>query len=244
MGNSFLDTSPPRKLLSKSKPPVALSPHTQIKTTRLPGGDQVLANLPPINTLPELKASFTNSSPSIGPATPSPSTAQILSAAARSVDYFGRFEESSFGPKDFSHRRATSNSRSANLGPSPISAPYPEVEKRTLHQDDEGEADGDRPRSRGHSRHRSQAGKSSTGTTSSRRSSKQPSQKAMLSKALQKANTAVLLDNAQNFEGATQAYSEACTLLQQVMQRSSGDDDRRKLEAIVCAYINAEVDMC
>lgn len=55
----------------------------------------------------------------------------------------------------------------------------------------------------------------------------------MLSKALQKANTAVLLDNAQNFEGAMQAYSEACALLQLVMQRSSGDDDRRKLEAIV-----------
>ena len=55
----------------------------------------------------------------------------------------------------------------------------------------------------------------------------------MLSKALQKANTAVLLDNAQNFEGAMQAYSEACALLQQVMGRSSGDEDRRKLEAIV-----------
>ena len=55
----------------------------------------------------------------------------------------------------------------------------------------------------------------------------------MLSKALQKANTAVLLDNAQNFEGAIQAYAEACTLLQQVMQKSSGDDDKRKLEAIV-----------
>ncbi|KUJ15744.1 uncharacterized protein LY89DRAFT_587637 [Mollisia scopiformis] len=58
----------------------------------------------------------------------------------------------------------------------------------------------------------------------------------MLSKALQKANTAVLLDNAQNFEGAMQAYSEACGLLQQVMLRSSGDDDRRKLEAIRNTY--------
>jgi hypothetical protein len=65
------------------------------------------------------------------------------------------------------------------------------------------------------------------------RSSKPPSQKAMLSKALQKANTAVVLDNAQNFEGAMEAYSEACDLLQQVMLRSSGEEDRRKLEAIV-----------
>ena len=55
----------------------------------------------------------------------------------------------------------------------------------------------------------------------------------MLSKALQKANNAVLLDNAQNFQGAMHAYSEACSLLQQVMMRSSGEEDKRKLEAIV-----------
>lgn len=57
----------------------------------------------------------------------------------------------------------------------------------------------------------------------------------MLSRALQKANTAVLLDNAQNFEGAMEAYGDACRLLQQVMLRSSGEDDRKKLEAIVSA---------
>jgi hypothetical protein len=55
----------------------------------------------------------------------------------------------------------------------------------------------------------------------------------MLSRALQKANTAVLLDNAQNFEGAMEAYEDACKLLQQVMMRSSGEEDRRKLDAIV-----------
>jgi MIT (microtubule interacting and transport) domain len=60
-----------------------------------------------------------------------------------------------------------------------------------------------------------------------------PSQKTMLSNALQKANTAVLLDNAQNFEGAMDAYADACDLLQQVMQGSTADEDKRKLEAIV-----------
>jgi hypothetical protein len=55
----------------------------------------------------------------------------------------------------------------------------------------------------------------------------------MLSRALQKANTAVLLDNAQNFEGAMEAYEDACKLLQQVMIRSSQDEDKRKLDAIV-----------
>jgi hypothetical protein len=56
----------------------------------------------------------------------------------------------------------------------------------------------------------------------------------MLSKALQKANTAVQLDNAQNFEGARISYLEACELLQQVLQKTSSEEDRRKLEAIVC----------
>jgi len=55
----------------------------------------------------------------------------------------------------------------------------------------------------------------------------------MLARALQKANTAVLLDNAQNFEGAMEAYGDACRLLSQVMVRSSGDEDKRKLDAIV-----------
>ncbi|TDZ21827.1 hypothetical protein Cob_v005241 [Colletotrichum orbiculare MAFF 240422] len=83
--------------------------------------------------------------------------------------------------------------------------------------------------------------KASTDTTSltarSRdRGNKPPSQKAMLSRALQKANTAVQLDNAQNFEGARQAYAEACDLLQQVLARTSTDEDRRKLEAIRRTY--------
>lgn len=229
-GGAFLDTtpSPPRKL-QKSRPSTANSP-SQIKISRTIF-DSASIILPPINTLPSLQTSVGNgSSPLTGPTTPSPSTAQILSAAARSADYFGRvWEDSSLGPRDFSHKRAPSASRSANLGPSPIFATGSFESGAVKQQDGEDE----RPRSRGHSRHRSQAAKGSSGTGSSNRSSKQPSQKAMLSKALQKANTAVLLDNAQNFEGAMQAYSEACSLLQQVMLRSSGDEDRRKLEAIV-----------
>jgi hypothetical protein len=60
------------------------------------------------------------------------------------------------------------------------------------------------------------------------------SQKTMLSKALQKANTAVLLDNAANFEGAMDAYNDACYLLQLVMLRSNGgEDEKLKLQEIV-----------
>ncbi|KAF2799901.1 hypothetical protein K505DRAFT_229929 [Melanomma pulvis-pyrius CBS 109.77] len=70
------------------------------------------------------------------------------------------------------------------------------------------------------------------------RERREKDKKTMLSRALQKANTAVLLDNAQNFEGAVEAYGDACKLLQQVMIRSSGEDDKRKLDAIRVTYTN------
>ncbi|KAF3936710.1 hypothetical protein ABW19_dt0200901 [Dactylella cylindrospora] len=60
--------------------------------------------------------------------------------------------------------------------------------------------------------------------------------KAMLSSALQKANTAVLLDNANNIEGAMEAYSDACALLGHVMMRAGVDEDRRKLMQIRETY--------
>ena len=66
---------------------------------------------------------------------------------------------------------------------------------------------------------------------------KNPSQKTMLSEALQKADHAVLSDNAQRFEEAISAYADACALLQQVMQQFSGDDDRRKLETVVSVFV-------
>ena len=60
--------------------------------------------------------------------------------------------------------------------------------------------------------------------------------KTMLSKALEKANTAVLLDNAMNYEGALEAYQDACRLLEHVLDRTSTPDDRRKLDAIRDTY--------
>ncbi|CRK28936.1 hypothetical protein BN1708_015399 [Verticillium longisporum] len=99
---------------------------------------------------------------------------------------------------------------------------------------------GQQPLARGHSRNRSQAAKGSTDSTNSvhnkDKSTKSPSQKAMLSRALQRANTAVQLDNAQNFEGARQSYAEACDLLSQVLTRTTTDEDKRKLEAIRRTY--------
>lgn len=61
------------------------------------------------------------------------------------------------------------------------------------------------------------------------------SQKAMLSKALKKANIAVELDNAQVFQGARLAYREACDLLHRVILLTAGED-KEKLEAIVSPF--------
>ncbi|KAF2012029.1 hypothetical protein BU24DRAFT_465599 [Aaosphaeria arxii CBS 175.79] len=76
------------------------------------------------------------------------------------------------------------------------------------------------------------------GTPPRSREKRERDKKTMLSRALQKANTAVLLDNAQNFEGAMEAYNDACKLLQQVMIRSQGEEDRRKLDSIRVTYTN------
>ncbi|EFQ97782.1 hypothetical protein MGYG_08903 [Nannizzia gypsea CBS 118893] len=56
------------------------------------------------------------------------------------------------------------------------------------------------------------------------------------SSTLQKANTAVLLDNATNYEGAIDAYTDACGLLAQVMQRAGADEERHKLDDIRNTY--------
>ncbi len=75
------------------------------------------------------------------------------------------------------------------------------------------------------------------------RSHRSPTQKTMLSKALAVANNAVLLDNAQNIEGAIEAYAEACDLLQQVLIRSSILDDRKRLSDIRSAYSKRIADL-
>ncbi|OWP05925.1 hypothetical protein B2J93_6249 [Marssonina coronariae] len=233
-GSAFLDpsSSPPRPLQRPWPPNTGSPASSQIKGPR-PAHHPPSISLPPTQAKRSLHASYRNtSSPLNGPAIPSPSTAQLLSDATRSVDYFGKgWEDSSLGPRDFSHKSSPATSRPANRGPSPVLQPAFSTDGAAYRRQPREEGRGDRPR--GHSRHLSQTAKSSN---SSNPSPKQLSQKAMLSKALQKANTAVLLDNAQNFGGAMQAYSEACALLQQVMMRSSGDDDRRKLEAIRNTY--------
>lgn len=215
---------PSPKRLQKIRPSTGNSPSHQTQPTRLfePYSNPVLH---PIVTVPNHQT-LTNHTSS--PLTASPSTAGLLSAAVRSTvpDYFTSWDST---PKDFSQKRVSLvQSGSASIDPSLFSEPIT-VSNRAKRQEAEEQSVAD-PSLRGHSRNQSEKGSGGTGSS---KNSKQPSQKAMLSKALQKANTAVLLDNAQNFDGAMHAYSEACSLLQQVMLRSSGEEDRRKLEAIV-----------
>ncbi|KAI0449243.1 hypothetical protein F5B21DRAFT_60306 [Xylaria acuta] len=181
-------------------------------------------NLPPIISLPPLDtdpgSSFRLGSPrAMGRASPGLSTPNSVFASQQAyadpADYFW---------SDLSNpARTASPAMRANttlLPPAPVTRDRDVVPER-----------------RGHSRSRSAArGGSGDSTKPKDRSSSKPSQKAMLSKALSMANTAVQLDNAQNYGAAREAYVEACELLQQVLARTNGEDDRNKLEAIRRTY--------
>ena len=218
--------------------------------------------LPPISTLSSLSQAVDETDTPSTINTRTPTTAALLSSTSHNSgsdqDYFGTewksrsplengavASKSTAGPvpssAPFSQRKGvTSNYNprfSSSVQPSPASS-----HASNKPQGDRRERRQSRKR---HSRNWEENSKSSAGTegessassarNSRHRDSKRTSQKAMLSKALAKAKHAVLLDNAQNFEGAIGAYGDACALLQQVMKRSSGEGDRKKLEAVVSA---------
>lgn len=222
---------------NKGKPSVAESPSRQPALSRpSEAPSNPATSLPPLVTLStSLQAANLKSSP-LTAASSTPSTAGLLSAAVHSVvpDYFSSKTWEQTAPRDLTQSKIRDRSPIDSLQ---ASSAYTTKNHQISNPSKRQRQDGESSLDRGHSRNRSQVGKSSSGTQSSDKSkdraTKQPSQKAMLSVALQKANTAVLLDNAQNFEGAMQAYAEACDLLQQVMMRSPGDEDKRKLDAIV-----------
>lgn len=73
--------------------------------------------------------------------------------------------------------------------------------------------------------------------------SSEKAHQAMLSKALKKADTAVELDNAQDFQGARSAYQEAWNMLQQVVIRMKGDEEKTRLEAMVSLHQGSTVQL-
>ncbi|TKA23171.1 hypothetical protein B0A50_07201 [Salinomyces thailandicus] len=186
-----------------------------------------LTALPPLHTTPAL----------INEDTESPSTIQTIATPSTQSsyihDYFGG--DDSISPRNTARNKKpaiirnytapmTAANARKNTGPE---APTREQLRRSSTSDrTERES---KPTSTGDEKKHKR---------SKTREGREKDKKAMLSKALQKANTAVLLDNAQNFEGALDAYSDACRLLQQVMDLSSADEDKRKLEAIWVTYTN------
>ncbi|MCJ1477902.1 hypothetical protein MMC13_006575 [Lambiella insularis] len=242
----------------KSTPPLANSSqrHPSHSAPTKP-----LARLAPVITLSTLSHAVDSAeTPSTGPIT-TPATTDLL--APSTGDYFGDkwTNRSPARQRSGEERRlATSSSTSSparNRQAEGFQSFYaytePEISSLRGRHESVNTRLTQRPQSSrpNQSHHREHAHKGSGGTegggssTSSlrsqddkRRRRKAPSQKAMLSKALQKANHAVQLDHAQNYEGAVAAYNDACDLLQQVMVRSSGEDDRKKLEAIRNTYMN------
>lgn len=250
-------TSPSGKVLTKPRPSPKVSPQdhpNRSSPTRL------ARNLPPIVTLSSLSygSNATDSASTLTPA-----TAELLStstSASSEPDFFGeRWKaNSSHTPRNSAQQSGAVASVAARTSSPrhPARSPGSDFSRASGSADPAVSLYSARGSSRlshseryplsqhRHSRNRDEAGRGSAGTegessTSSARSLTRPhkrkaaSQKAMLSKALQKAKHAVLLDNAQNFEGAMDAYGDACALLKQVMARSSTDEDRRKLEAVV-----------
>ncbi|KAL8968205.1 MAG: hypothetical protein Q9183_002572, partial [Haloplaca sp. 2 TL-2023] len=223
--------------------------------------------LPPIVTLSSLtKAVEAADSPSTA-TTATPATAELLSPLTYQPqpDYFGnRWKPTS----PLSQQRSNPPSHKTSPQPSPLGAAHSakptsqpaiseanhtaaskeravsKFSKRGSVQPRERRPDQQRRQSRNHvpvapgAVQPEKQEESASASDRHERDRRVPSQKAMLSKALQKANHAVLLDNAQNFEGAMDAYSDACALLQRVMLRSSGDEDRKKLESVRNTYSN------
>lgn len=245
--------SPPsRNVLTKPRQGPGQSPQRDLPVSFTP-----LEALPPIVTLPALSQVVDATESPSTTATVTPATTDLLTPST-----YGSYPADYFGVKWKKRSPATSRlaeqlepvSSTSQLPPndsvdssvSSSRASSPQNERLLLSRN--GRSRDHTPQA-SHSRNREDSGKGSGDTvggssSSSIRSAKErvkrrrtPSQKTMLSKALQKANTAVLLDNAQNFEGAVEAYADACQLLQQVMLRSAGDDDKKKLEAIVSHII-------
>lgn len=238
-----LANPPPRKQPKLPKPKKSRS--NSISTTST-GTMQRAASTSRTHTRPN-----TSGKGSYSPVTAEPFASHVVPAA--DLDYFGErwkqnlqqsqwkapphkissFNGSPSSPSAFEPSRQVSTDPAIPLYSISGSARFKHSERSHVSQQ------------RRHSRNRDDVGRNSAGTdgdssASSGRSNpprahrrKAFSQKAMLSRALQKANHAVLLDNAQNFEGAIEAYEDACHLLTQVMSRSSTEEDKRKLEAVV-----------
>jgi MIT (microtubule interacting and transport) domain len=228
----------------------------------------VLATLDPnlrFNSIGDLRTPSSASNPfetaSAGNVTPL--TAELLTPSTAPTDYFGeqwssRQRAPSNGPRPpprtgkgtESPKVQRSFQRSPQIPIDLATKPMPALPSEASLSDAEVNV---RVWKAGHTRSQGQdrtgSGDTETGSSMSSTGSERhpqqyqrsPVQKTMLSQALSRANSAVLFDNAQDFRGAIEAYEDACQLLRQVMLRSSGNEDRSKLQAIVSKTLPCDV---
>lgn len=202
----------------------ALSPRTSPQKSRRRQSSVVesQAGIPPLQTTPALTDPNDTESPST---TQTVSTPPIPSPGR--LDYFGGNEDfAPYGMAKTQQRVVMVRNQTAPVAVRPHTRTMGSGTQETAHHASAAP------------RHEPQHRPNREGEHRRTRERTEKDKKAMLSKALQKANTAVLLDNAQNYEGALEAYGDACDLLGQVMHRTSGDDDKRKLDAIRVTYSN------
>ena len=252
-GASNHEASAPATAFQSNKRPRSPFAIPPTATRISPSSENPPPLLPPIATLSSLSRAV-DAADSPSSANNTPATAEMLSpnfGKARDQDYFGN--QWSGNPPSISVARvrpgtSESSARTHSGTPSNLSVTSSKIPESVYSPRATSFSKHEQRRSSGHRRRRTSSVKSvtTTGTTEGdssasdrrdlnrkNRKRKAPSQKALLSKALAKANHAVVLDGKQNVEGAILAYSDACGLLRQVMVRSSGEDDRRKLEAVV-----------
>ncbi|KAF2206775.1 hypothetical protein CERZMDRAFT_115603 [Cercospora zeae-maydis SCOH1-5] len=216
-------SSPQRRDVTTSHPTPYSSPERTRRPSRQDGGGDSLTALPLLHTTPAL----TDPNDTESPSTSSQTIATPSATSHPQHDYFDA-SLSAYGMAK-QKRIVTVRSPSApvTIPPSPARAApaagtsQPDMSERSHHH-----------------RHRASGSGSHASKKPRNKERTEKDKKSMLSKALQKANTAVLLDNAQNFEGALEAYGDACDLLTQVMARTSGGEDQRKLDAIRVTYSN------
>ncbi|KAM3413797.1 hypothetical protein BST61_g10481 [Cercospora zeina] len=217
-------SSPQRREVTTSHP----SPYSSPERTRRPSrqdraGDSLTA-LPLLHTTPALTDPNDTESPST-------SSQTIVTPSATSYpqhDYF----DASLSAYGMAKQKRIVTVRSPAA---PVTIPPPPPARAAPAA---GTSQPDMSERSQHHRHRASGSGSHAAKKPRNKERTEKDKKSMLSKALQKANTAVLLDNAQNYEGALEAYGDACDLLTQVMARTSGEEDQRKLDAIRVTYSN------
>ncbi|EME42227.1 hypothetical protein DOTSEDRAFT_73142 [Dothistroma septosporum NZE10] len=221
-------SSPRKRNVASNSSDLTGSPDRSRRTSRIHNLSGQLTALPPLHTTPALTDPNDTESPSTTQTVSTPSTHQpytqtehfedndVLSSYGMAKTKRVVMVRNNTAPMQVNHSRAAGSDSQETLKNNSSSLQPDDSSKRRLKTADDVN---------GHRRPRN-------------RERSEKDKKTMLSKALQKANTAVLLDNAQNYEGALEAYGDACTLLMQVMDRTSGEDDKCKLDAIRVTYSN------